>query len=150
MAGTFGISRGTVTRIAEIDAALPNAWIDSLSSTDFEAETTHQDLQTGWWVTPSQSSPGYARFEACFFSVLAESRLAYIIASPSFPDGTWHRIRVVGSKGKLRIVDPEISIADVTSWRLWIWGGRPISTLDWDPGEWRWPAVRKSELLCLF
>lgn len=49
MAPTFGIGRGTATRIAEIDAALPQAWIDSLSTYDFEAEARQRDLQAEWW-----------------------------------------------------------------------------------------------------
>lgn len=36
-------------------------------------------------------------------------------------------------------MDPCISSEDAPSWRLWIWEGRPLSQLYWDPGEWQWP-----------
>ena len=53
-------------------------------------------------------------------------------------------IRVVGSQGKVCFVDPIVSPEMAHSWRLWIWEGRPISQLYWDPGEWQWPHVDSS------
>ena len=54
-------------------------------------------------------------------------------------DVSWVPIRVVGSRGKVRCVDPHFPPELASSWRLWIWEGRPISQLYWDPSEWQWP-----------
>ena len=61
------------------------------------------------------------------------------IDGPILPDISWEPIRVVGSWQRRRCVDHCISSEDAPSWRLWIWEGRPLSQLYWDPGEWRWP-----------
>ena len=55
----------------------------------------------------------------------------------------WTPIRVVGAYRKRREVDPSFHIDTVSGWRLWIWEGRPLSQLAWDPGEWEWPAVEQ-------
>ena len=33
---------------------------------------------------------------------------------------------------------------EIDLWTFWIWEGRPLSQISWDPGEWLWPAVVSS------
>ena len=62
--------------------------------------------------------PSYARFGDIFFEVCTDFRLRHMV--PAFPltYGTWHRIRVVGSKGKKHSVDPDIDLYEVPLWTL--------------------------------
>lgn len=48
---------------------------------------------------------------------------------------TWVLSRVVGSCGLRRMVDLVFLIEELDSWCLWIWVGRPILELYWDPWE---------------
>ena len=85
--------------------------------------------------------PSYARHGDIFFEVLPDFRLCHVAPTLFLTYGTWHRVRVVGSKGKKHTMDPEVDMHEVTLWTLWIWEGRPLSRLSWDPGVWLWPAV---------
>ena len=61
------------------------------------------------------------------------------------PSFHWQPIRVVGSKGKRCTIDPVFSCQEASLWRLWIWEGRPLAQLTWDPSEWLWPLGQRGE-----
>ena len=44
------------------------------------------------------------------------------------------------------MVDLVIQHTDASAWRLWVWEGRPLRQLSWDPGEFRWPSSSKDEV----
>ena len=136
---TYSIAKGVIPRIQEIDDAIPHEWIEAVTDPQIDS----QGLLTGWWAffhTPD-SVPSYARFGDIFFQVCPDLRLRQMAPAFPFTFGTWHRIRVVGSKGKKHSVDPDIDLYEVPLWTLWIWEGRPLSRLSWDLGEWLWPTV---------
>lgn len=127
----------------EIDAAVPQHWIQAV--TDPQPES--QPFLTGWWAffTTLDSRPSWARHGDSFFVVLPDYRLLHADSTSPLTSGTWHRIRVVGSKGKVHKVDPDFEMEEIALWTFWIWEGRPLSQLSWDPGEWLWPAAHPSE-----
>ena len=51
----------------------------------------------------------------------------------------WQPVRVVASRRKRREIDPLFLVQDAHLWRIWIWEGRPLAQISWDPGEWLWP-----------
>lgn len=57
----------------------------------------------------------------------------------------WQRIRVVGFQGKAWQVNPVIEQAHVQQRRLWLWEGKALTEVDWDPGEWQWPPIDPSQ-----
>lgn len=75
-----------------------------------------------------------------FFAILGDGRLRSegALIDPLLP---WQRVRVVGLLGKAWQVDPSVEQEQLQLWHLWLWEGRALSELDWDPGEWRWPEV---------
>ncbi|MCO5609885.1 hypothetical protein L7F22_064118 [Adiantum nelumboides] len=94
---TYSIGRGVVLRRIEIDAAIPQCWIDAVTEPPIES----QSFLTGWWAffRTTHSPPSWARWGDFFFVVLPDFRLVHGDSAP--PDASWHRIRVVGAKGKL-------------------------------------------------
>ena len=44
------------------------------------------------------------------------------------------------------MVDPVIQYTDASAWRLWVWEGRPLRQLSWDPGEFHWPSSSGEEV----
>ena len=77
-----------------------------------------------------------------FFSVTEDSHLQRgdAVIDPLLP---WQRLRIIGLQGKVWHLDPVVEHAQ--DWRLWIWEGRSLTEVDWDPGEWRWPPLDASE-----
>ena len=67
-------------------------------------------------------------------SVIDGSRLQHsdAVIDPQLP---WQRLRIIGLQRKAWHLDPVVEHAQ--DWRLWIWEGRPLSEVEWDPGEWR-------------
>ena len=57
---------------------------------------------------------------------------------------SWQLIRVAGLHGKEWHIDPLMEQAQ--DWRLWIWEGRTLAKVEWDPGEWRWPPLDALEI----
>ena len=101
--------------IQEIDDAFPHQWIEAV----IDPQIDSQGLLTGWWAlfhTPD-SMPSYARSGDIFFEVCPDLRLRQMVPLP-LAYGTWHRIRVVGSKGKKQSVDLDIDLYEVTLWTL--------------------------------
>lgn len=47
-------------------------------------------------------------------------------------------------------VDPVIEQGQVQQWRLWLWEGRALAEIDWDLGEWQWPALEPDQGLTPF
>ena len=77
-----------------------------------------------------------------FFSVTNGSCLqqARAMIDPLLP---WQRLCVVGLHGKEWHLDPLVERAQ--DWRLWIWEGRILSDVEWDPAEWRWLPLDASK-----
>ena len=139
IAMTYTIDRGVASRMLEIDAAIPQQWIEAITDPQIES----QSFLTGWWAffQAIDSQPSWARQGDFFFVVLPDFRLVHADSAFPLTSGAWHRIRVVGAKGKVHRVDPKIEMDELDIWTLWIWEGRPLSQLSWDPGEWLWPTV---------
>ena len=72
-------------------------------------------------------------------------RLCFLGIYVSDSSLSWVPIRVVGSYGKRRSVDPSFPQDQASSWRLWIWEGRPLSELHFDPAEWQWPGATQGQ-----
>lgn len=84
---------------------------------------------SGWWglfqTTYSQSM--WARQGEFFFTVRPDFTLVHAASTSLLASQTWHRIRVVGAKGKFHGVDPKIEVDEFDLWTLWIREGRPLS-----------------------
>lgn len=140
---TYSIDKGVVPRMLELDAAIPPQWIEAATSPQIQS----QPFLTRWWVffPSTTASPSWARVGEIFFTVLPDFRLAQADYTCPLISGTWQRVRVVGAKGKVHCVDPRFELEDLALWTFWIWEGRPLAHLSWDPGEWLWPVVRDSD-----
>lgn len=111
-----------------------------------------QTFETGWWglFMRSQGSPSLAMTGNCFSFVLQDFQLVQMASTSSFGFGSWQHIRVVGTKGKVHKVDLEIHHSELHLWTIWIWKGKPLVHLDWDPGECLWPTVSQLDLPAFF
>ena len=69
-----------------------------------------------------------------FFAVPGDGRLRRegALIDPLLP---WQRTHIIGLMGKAWQVDPCIKQEQLQIWRLWLWEGRALSELDWDPGK---------------
>ena len=77
-----------------------------------------------------------------FFSIIEGSRLQHsdVVIDPQLP---WQRLRIIGLQRKAWHLDPMVE--HTQDWRFWIWEGRPLSEVEWDPKEWHWPPLDISE-----
>lgn len=138
----YEIGRGTAVRMSEIDAAIPQPWWDII---DGRAQIGEH---TGWWGyfddTGTLLLVKYIR--RVFVPAVRQDCLPHIrilfdseMSCEVFPALPWQPVRLVGSRRRQREVDPFFSLEEAHLWRLWIWEGRPLAQLYWDPGEWTWP-----------
>ena len=139
LAEHFDIGRGIRPRLAEIEDAILEAWQQIIRCDNTLPE------HVGWWGHfSSQGAPLLARYVDMLFvpadkqDLSGHVRLSFVdtLGIPQFSAFSWVPIRVVGSQGKQRMVDPIFPSDEAPTWRLWIWEGRPLSQLYWDPGEW--------------
>lgn len=108
LAAHFDISRGVRPRIAEIEAAIPEAWHQAT-----RGGVTLPD-HLGWWgCFSSQGTPLWARHGRMLFTLhpvqdgSPHVRLSFEYASDeTLPDLAWVLVRVVGSLGRRHTVDP--------------------------------------------
>lgn len=150
IAEEFSIGRGVLTRIAEIDAAIPELW-------DRVVRGLHEMPEHLGWLcmfgeegTPSLVWSFHCYSPMLFIPVGVPDSFGHVRLQhhglgclEELRQDDWTPIRVVGSYKKRREVDPSFHIDMAPSWRLWIWEGRPLSQLSWDLGEWEWPSVEQ-------
>ncbi|MCO5591619.1 hypothetical protein L7F22_045608 [Adiantum nelumboides] len=143
LAEHYHIVRGTRQRVVEIESAIPDAWDQVMRGST--SMPTHQ----GWWGYFDENGLAIlVKYQYLLFTIAEDqdtshhTRICFDFedTSPILTGLAWVPIRVVGSCGARRAVDPQLEGSDATSWRLWIWDGRPISQLYWDPGEWHWAS----------
>ena len=130
----YSIGRGIVPRIIEIDSAIPEFWDRTMRG--LEEMPQHM----GWlYMFDDEGTPTVVWSYHCYWPmlfrpvggrvVLGHIKLPFVgmgcLAELRQQD--WTPIRVVGSSGKRREVDPSFHIASALHWRLWIWEGRPLS-----------------------
>ena len=60
------------------------------------------------------------------FLVASDGHMTFSHHSANPEDLQWTRIRVVGRLGRKCMVDPEIELTYASTWRLWVWEGRPL------------------------
>lgn len=146
----YQIGRGVATRMLEIDAAIPEDW---------------DRVMRGLQVLPSHSG-WTAVFDGTGKPTLVQSSNLRMLFMP-IEDGlafghvrlrflrvgsyrdiqqcAWVPVRIVGSCGRRKEVDPQFAVDEAAIWRLWIWEGRPLSQISWDPGEWYWPSLETGQ-----
>ena len=133
---TCNSSRGCLARRTEIDGAIPARW---LLPTEIQILIPGDACWLGQLTPrgiPLVVAGRLADTSVSFFAVLGDGRLRSegALIDPLLP---WQRVHVVGLLGKACQVDPNIEQDQLQLWHLWLWEGRALSELDWDPGEWR-------------
>ena len=141
LAVAVGTARGIHARRAEIEAAIPAGWRTHPIASQF----LPSDVKWLGQFTPRGIPLVVAGLlldsSIQFFSITGDSRLKRedAVIDPLLP---WQRLRIIGLQGKAWHLDPVVEQAQ--DWRLWIWEGRSLTEVEWDPGEWRWPPLDAS------
>ena len=143
----YSIGRGVAPRMSEIDTAIPEAWDRTMRGLDVMPEHRGWLCMFGEEGTPAVVWSSHCYFPMLFRPVGGRDAFGHIRLEfdgmgdlEELRQHDWTPIRVVGSFRKRREVDPSFHSDVALYWRLWIWEGRPLSQLSWDPGEWQWPA----------